>query len=254
MATLTAHCMIRNEPFVYYAVKSIYKYVDIILLYDTGSDDEHTIEDIYKLLDEDDQKKIRFKVHEIETDETKWKVGQARATAKNNEGKKGKWWVRRKMIEDTKTEYFMILDGDEVYYEDTIKEIVNVVIPHWSKNKLCGFVTLNWFMDLEHVFKQSKSGRFFVTDKIGMTESSPNECHTVKATGSRIILSSDCSFLINKGTPYAHFEKMLKPWRRIVSHNDIKLFNGQLPKVMQKNPFYFVRYLNECLHKQLISK
>jgi hypothetical protein len=233
---------------------SVYNYVDKILLYDTGSNDKYTLADIQKLLDGDFEKKIRYESHEIETDETKWKVGHATRTARQNKGKKGKWWVRQRMIDDTETEFFLILDGDEVYYEETIHNIVNTLIPNWPEGKLCGFMSLTWFMDLEHIFKRTKSGRVFVTDKISITQRSPNEIHTVKETGEEIGRGSDCSFVIENVTPYSHFEKMLKPWRRKVKAEDIRDFTGELPEAMQDNPFYSMRFLNECLHKQLISE
>jgi hypothetical protein len=76
MEELTVHCMVRNEPFVYYAVKSVYDYVGKILLYDTGSYDEHTLEDIELLLSEDVDNKIIFEYVPIEVDETKWTTGE----------------------------------------------------------------------------------------------------------------------------------------------------------------------------------
>jgi len=50
---LTIHSVIKNEPFIYYSIKSIYNYADEILLYDTGSDDKYTLNDIDRLLEED---------------------------------------------------------------------------------------------------------------------------------------------------------------------------------------------------------
>ncbi len=71
---LTIHCVVRNEPFIYYAIKAVYPYAKKILLYDTGSYDKHTLEDIRILLKEDIDKKIIFKQIPIEIDETKWSM------------------------------------------------------------------------------------------------------------------------------------------------------------------------------------
>ena len=40
---ITIHSIVKNEPFIYYAIKSVYPYVDKILLYDTGSNEVNII-------------------------------------------------------------------------------------------------------------------------------------------------------------------------------------------------------------------
>lgn len=249
--SLTAHCMVRNEPFVYYAVKSVYPYVDRILLYDTGSYDKYTLEDIQVLLREDIEKKIIFKEVPIEIDETMWSCRKDhtnyRRMAKENQGKKGKWFVRRQMIDDTETKYFMILDGDEVYYQIGIYALIRSLYI-WPENKLCGFVPLTWFKDLRHTFRRTHSGRVFVTDAIGMTPKSPGEFHTVKSTGQAIGRGSPCSFDIKDVFPFAHFETYLKPWRRDVDPNKIKDLVGPLPEVMEDEPYFIERFQNESSH------
>jgi len=251
MESMTVHCMVRNEPFVYYAVKSVYDYVSKILLYDTGSYDAHTIEDIHTLLAEDAANKITFKQVPIEVDETRWtdKGGDSmnyRKMAVKNKGKKGKWYCRKKMIDDTKTEHFMILDGDEVHYKVGMEKIAHYV-KHWPKGKVCGRVPLLWFTDLKHTFKQSHSGRIFLTSEIGMTKRSPSEMHTYR--GKPIGGASPCAFTVSGMKPYAHFEVLLKPWRRNVRKGLWQVFTGELPEVMQENDFYIERFLNENSNK-----
>lgn len=250
MEELTVHCMVRNEPFVYYAVKSVYDYVGKILLYDTGSYDAHTLEDIELLLKEDVNNKIVFEQIPIEVDETKWVAGKGKmdnyqATAAAGKGKKGKWYVREKMIQDTKSKFFIILDGDEVYYKSAMEVLQNTA-KHWPKGKICGFVLLTWFFDLEHTFPAySRSGRIFLTKEIGMTHVSPGEGHTHKSSGQKIRKNASYSFCVPDIEPYAHFETFLKPWRREVEPERLQKFTGQLPKVMQDNTFFIERFLNE---------
>jgi hypothetical protein len=243
--------MVRNEPFVYYAIKSVYDYVGKILLYDTGSYDKYTLEDIKnRILLEDAERdnKIIFKQVPIEVDETVWTnkkdKSNFRQLCRDTKGKKGKWWVRQMMINDTTTPYFLILDGDEVHYKEGIEAIVQSV-NNWPSDKLCGFVSLIWFKDINHTFHMSRSGRVFKTADIGMSDSSPNEIHTVKATGHRIGPGSPCTFSVSDMKPYAHFETMLKPWRRSVHPKKLQVFTGELPEVMQDNMSFVERFLNE---------
>jgi hypothetical protein len=245
MASLTAHCVVRNEPFVYYAVKSVYDYVDTILLYDTGSDDRHTLEDIQQLLREDFDKKIIFKQVPIEVDETKWQVGACLAMAQTNKGKKGVWWVRQMMIDDTTTPFFLILDGDEVHYRKTMKAI-HEAIAVWNPNTVCGVLPLTWFLNMYQVFKTSVSGRVFLTKDVTVTPYSPGEIHVYKTTGRKIDISSECTFRIPNVRAFAHFEKMLKPWRRTVRTQDVRPFLSDLPEVILQHSFYVERFLSEA--------
>lgn len=240
--------MVRNEPFVYYAVKSVYDLARTILLYDTGSYDDYTLKDVHQLLCEDVDKKIAFEQVKIEVDETNWTTRPGpdnyHKMRSRNRGKRGKWWCRQKMIDDTETKFFMVLDGDEVYYRSSLGAIRRC-LNDWPLGKVCGFVPLIWFYDLKHVYNRTSSGRLFLTEAIGMTKCSPSELHTVKATNQRIGASSKCSFHVSGIAPFAHFETALKPWRRNVHSFRLKKFTGSLPEVMLENTLYVERFLNE---------
>ncbi|MEK7172826.1 MAG: glycosyltransferase [Patescibacteria group bacterium] len=102
MATLTAHCLLKNEEnFIGYAIKSVIDFVDYVLVFDTGSTDK-TVEIIQGLAQEHPGK-IIF--------EEKGACDFERHTH-----------LRQEMIERTKTDWFMILDGDEVWPRRAIKE------------------------------------------------------------------------------------------------------------------------------------
>jgi hypothetical protein len=248
MESVTVHCMVRNEPFVYYAVKSVYDYVDKILLYDTGSYDKHTINDIHRLLDEDVDKKVTFKHVVIDVDETKWTVSNWQRLARVSGGKKGKWFCRQLQILDTETKFFMILDGDEIYYRAGMETIVKT-LKNWPAGKLCGSVPLIWFKDMHHTFTRTQSGRLFVTNDVWVTKRSPGELHTVKKTNKRIGPASPCYFRVPEMTPYAHFETFLKPWRRKVHPSKVQVFAGDLPEVMQADMSIVERFEYESTDK-----
>lgn len=101
-STLTAHMMLCNEEsWVWYAVMAIIDYVDHIIIYDTGSTDS-TVEIISEIIKEPEYaKKIIF--------EEKGKVEREEFVK-----------LRDEMVQRTVDDYFMVVDGDEIYYKDQL--------------------------------------------------------------------------------------------------------------------------------------
>ncbi len=107
MSSITAHCLVKNEEnFVGYAIKSVINYVDSIIVFDTGSTDK-TVEIIQNLAKEYPNK-IIF--------EEKGIADGKRHTE-----------LRQEMLARTKTDWFMILDGDEIWTERGIKEALGII-------------------------------------------------------------------------------------------------------------------------------
>ena len=103
-SNLTVHCVIKNEErWIWFAVNSILDIAEKILIYDTGSADK-TVE-IVKTIK---SKKIIFE-----------EKGEVDA--------KGLTQLRREQLARTKTDWFLILDGDEVWPEQTKKELVKKI-------------------------------------------------------------------------------------------------------------------------------
>lgn len=103
--TLTAHMMVRNEEkWLWYSMMSIIDYVDQILIYDTGSTD-HTVDIIDSIKsNEKYAKKVQF----IE-----------KGSVSREEFVK----LRKEQIDKTTTDYFIVVDGDEIYYSDVLKKL-----------------------------------------------------------------------------------------------------------------------------------
>lgn len=100
--SVTAHCVIKNEEvFIPYAVASIIDFVDRLFIYDTGSTDG-TVKKI-EALREKYPEKIYF--------EQKGPADKKRHTE-----------LRQEMLDRTQTDWFMILDGDEVWTARALKE------------------------------------------------------------------------------------------------------------------------------------
>ncbi|MFA5062275.1 MAG: glycosyltransferase [Patescibacteria group bacterium] len=107
MNTVTAHCLVKNEEnFVYYTIKSVIDFVDRVIVFDTGSTDK-TVELIQKLMAEYPGK-IIF--------EEKGPADGNRHTL-----------LRQEMIERTKTDWFMILDGDEIWTKKAMAEATKAI-------------------------------------------------------------------------------------------------------------------------------
>lgn len=105
--SLTAHCLIKNEDqFIGYAIRSVIGFVDNILVFDTGSTDRTV--SIIKELQEQYPNKIML--------EEKGACDKMRHTQ-----------LRQEMIERTTTDWFMILDGDEVWTERALGEATGMI-------------------------------------------------------------------------------------------------------------------------------
>ncbi len=104
MKSLTAHVLIKNEEnFVWFSIMSVINFVDRILIFDTGSEDK-TIRIIKTI----ESPKIVF--------EEKGMVDLKRYIS-----------LRQELVDKTTTDWFLQLDGDEVWPEDSIKSLVGMI-------------------------------------------------------------------------------------------------------------------------------
>ena len=103
--TLTAHMMLCNEErWCWYAIMSVIDHVDHMIIFDTGSTDR-TVEIVKGILAEPRYaKKIIF--------DTKGKVDRLQFVQLRNE-----------MVQRTTDDFFIVIDGDEVYYEKQLLDI-----------------------------------------------------------------------------------------------------------------------------------
>ena len=249
---ITIHSVVKNEAFVYYSIKAVYNYCDAILLYDTGSTDKHTLEDIDQLIKEDVDNKITFRSVPLDFDEEKWSIHGLHEFIKEHQGKMSVGRCRQMQIDETKTKYSMLIDGDEVHYRNTMELITKDLIPNWPKRKVFIGFPLIWLWDLNHSFTTATfpiNGRLFINDKVYMNSESPNEQHLIKGTTLPFTYEHPAYFIYNQATPYLHFESVLRPWRRksLVEKDNIKPFHGAYPEVCLENPYYLERYKRELI-------
>ena len=95
-----------EENFIWFAIMSVVDFVDKLLIYDTGSEDKtvQIIEEIRKLKGD----KIIFR-----------KVGKVDAEGMSK--------LRQRMLEESNCDWILIVDGDEIWWEDSIKRLVKKI-------------------------------------------------------------------------------------------------------------------------------
>ena len=141
-----AHTLVKNEEkWLWYSVSSIAPYVDKILLWDTGSTDASL--EIEKELVKKFSEKIEMKER---------KIASAEEFA----------LVRQEMLDATLSDWFIVLDGDEIWYEESIKKVIETI--HKEGNNIESIVvpTINLIGDVYHRQPES-AGRYKFRSRIG---------------------------------------------------------------------------------------
>src|SRR3989344_7514017 len=147
MKTITAHCLVKNEArFVWFAVMSVIEHVDKILLCDTGSTDE-TVDIIKEIIKADNGKKVDFRV-----------VGEV--------DPEGFTKVRQQMLDATKTDWFIVVDGDEIWWQDSIRNLVSVIQKKGDRIESIVVPTINLIGDVFH-FQDPQAGQYELAGRKG---------------------------------------------------------------------------------------
>lgn len=144
--TITAHCLVKNEArFVWYAVMSVINHVDRVLLWDTGSTDGtlEILEEIKKVGGD----KIVFREYGNVDVNTFTKA-------------------RQEMLDATTTDWFIIVDGDEVWWEDSIKKLVEEVESKGNRIESIVVPTINLIGDIYH-YQEEAAGQYNLAGRTG---------------------------------------------------------------------------------------
>lgn len=140
-----AHTVFKNEErWLWYSVNSVINHVDKLLLWDTGSTDKSW--EIAKLLKEKYQDKIDLKQYGEVNPETFMQV-------------------RQKMLDETKADWFLIVDGDEIWWEKDIKELIKNIKDD-KKSESIVVRNINLIGDIYHHFGED-AGKYRFGNLIG---------------------------------------------------------------------------------------
>ena len=144
---IIAHSLIKNEEkFIWYSVMSVIEYVDRIIIWDTGS-----IDNTLKIISEIQKSK-----------EVQGKITLKKFSFSNfDEGK-----IRQQMLDEDKSDWIFVLDGDEVWWDDSIKRVVNFIRNEGDNFESLVVPTINPIGDIFH-YQEEKAGRYHFSGRIG---------------------------------------------------------------------------------------
>lgn len=155
--SIWVHTLVRNEErYIWFAVMSVIDYVDRVLLWDTGSEDR-TIDIIHEIK--------RLYPSKISFREVKQKDIYKFT------------YLRQEMLEATKCSWFMIVDGDEVWWDWAIKEVAEIIRKKGSKIESIVNRYYNVVGDIYH-YQSEGAGRYEIDGMVGHL--------TIRATSTRI--------------------------------------------------------------------
>ncbi|MBI4037339.1 glycosyltransferase family 2 protein [Candidatus Daviesbacteria bacterium] len=137
--SIWVHTLVKNEErYLWFAVSSVIDHVDRLLLWDTGSSD-NTVK-IAKELVRKFGEKIDFK-----------EVGEVDINEFTS--------IRQEMLKATKADWLLIVDGDEVWWDEKIRKVVEIINRKGERldSIVVGYYTL--LGDIYH-FESEKKGEY----------------------------------------------------------------------------------------------
>lgn len=144
--SIWVHTLVKNEErYLWFAVMSVVDFVDRILLWDTGSTDKTL--DIIAEIKRAKGEKIFFK-----------EVGEVNPEEFTQ--------VRQQMLDQTKSDWLMIVDGDEVWWEGSIKKVAATIQSAGDKLETIVSPYYNVIGDIYH-YQEQEAGKYRIDEKNG---------------------------------------------------------------------------------------
>jgi glycosyltransferase involved in cell wall biosynthesis len=138
--------MVKNEArWLWYSVTSIVDYVDKVLLWDTGSTDGSN--EIEQELKEKFPDKIVINHRKQESIDDFMNV-------------------RQEMLDATTSDWFLMLDGDEIWWRDSIRKVIETINSKKDEIESVVVPTINVVGDIFH-FQNSSAGRYKFGNRFG---------------------------------------------------------------------------------------
>ena len=156
---ISAHVLVKNEArFLWYSVMSVINYVDRVRIWDTGSTDDtlKIIKEVQKT--KEAQGKIYFN-QEILYPFNEEKARQIMLAEDFQV-------VRQEMLDITTADWFMVVDGDEIWWDDSIKKVTDFIRAGGNSYESVVVPTVNVVGDMFHR-QEEKAGRYHLLGKVG---------------------------------------------------------------------------------------
>lgn len=146
---ITAHMLVKNEEtWIWFAIQAILPAVERLIIFDTGSTDS-TLRIIRQLIKTNSEAKRKIFLNKRTADD--------RATLVK---------LRQEMVELTKTEWFLLVDGDEVWPKDSLQILIDQ-IQSTDKNSIGAVVrTRNCVGDVRH-YQPESAGKYQLKGRMG---------------------------------------------------------------------------------------
>jgi glycosyltransferase involved in cell wall biosynthesis len=146
--SIWVHSLVKNEErYIWFSVMSVINYVDKVMIWDTGSTDR-TVEIIKKIQKtKEGKQKILFReVGEVDID---------RFTT-----------VRQEMINETKSDWIVLVDGDEVWWDLAIAELTDILRKKGDELESIVSRYHNVVGDIYH-YQEEAAGKYEIDGKRG---------------------------------------------------------------------------------------
>lgn len=144
---VSAHCLVKNEDrFIWYSIMSVINYVDVVRIWDTGSTD-NTLEVIEEI-----QKRYAG-VNKI--------IVNKFNLSNFHEGE-----VRQQMLDSEDADWFLVLDADEIWWDDSIKLVAETIRKQNNNIESIVVPTVNLVGDIFH-YQEKEAGRYNLAGKKG---------------------------------------------------------------------------------------
>lgn len=144
--SITVHTLVQNEEkYIWFSVMSVIDYVDKVFIWDTGSSD-NTIK-IIKEIQKEYPDKVYFK-----------QVGKVDPDQFTS--------IRQQMLNETKTDWLILVDGDEVWWDETIKEVVGIINDRGDSFDTIVNKYANLIGDIFH-FQDESAGKYNIDGQSG---------------------------------------------------------------------------------------
>lgn len=137
--------MVKNEArFIWYSAMSVLPYVDEMIIWDTGSTDG--TRDIIRRIIAATPGKVSYK--------------------ELSEDKFDEELTRQQMLDETKADWFIVVDADEIWWNDSIKDVVELVQKRGAKLESIVVPVIVPVGDIFHR-QEEKAGRYKLAGKVG---------------------------------------------------------------------------------------